>query len=76
MNDQAPRAEAFAGSVDIPTLYPSPNEAHYPTCTSLRKPPEDYELGNPDSEQHCRTCHCSCDPDGPTCGHTAGCPGC
>jgi len=49
---------------------------HAPACLSQGRPAVDYALGNPDSEQHCRACHCSCDPDGPTCGHYAGCPGC
>jgi hypothetical protein len=30
---------------------------------------------DPDGCGHCNECH-SADPDGPTCGHWAGCPGC
>jgi hypothetical protein len=50
--------------------------AHADDCFIRRRPPKDYELLNPDSEQHCSRCHCSCNPDGPGCGHWIGCPGC
>lgn len=53
-----------------------PFPGHRQNCRIWKRHPHDYEMGNPDSEQHCSSCHCSCDPDGPTCGHTAGCPGC
>lgn len=49
---------------------------HDVDCAVRLRPEVDYELGNPDSEQHCSRCHCTCDPDGPGCGHWAGCPGC
>lgn len=35
-----------------------------------------FSLLDPDGGGHCESCHCACDPDGPTCGHWAGCPGC
>lgn len=49
---------------------------HDQLCLVRRRPTQDYEMGNPDSAQHCTHCHCSCDPEGPGCGHWAGCPGC
>ncbi len=27
-------------------------------------------------DDHCTSCHCTCDPEGPTCNHWIGCPGC
>ena len=33
-------------------------------------------LQDPNGCGHCVRCHDDLDPDGPTCGHTAGCPGC
>jgi hypothetical protein len=51
-------------------------QGHTQECPVADRPPEDYELNNPDSAQHCEQCHCTCDPDGPRCGHWAGCPGC
>jgi hypothetical protein len=53
-----------------------PHQSHVDNCWVRKRPPQYYELGNPDSEQHCSSCHCSCDPEGPRCGHWAGCPGC
>jgi hypothetical protein len=53
-----------------------PFPGHRQNCHVWKHHPRDYEMGNPDSEQHCMSCHCSCDPEGPTCGHTAGGPGC
>jgi hypothetical protein len=34
-----------------------------------------YVLSHPEGHQHCQECHGQ-DPDGPRCGHAAGCPGC
>ena len=52
--------------------------AHAESCPVRRRDPRDFELGNPDSEQHCLSCHCTCSTgyDYPNCGHTFGCPGC
>jgi hypothetical protein len=49
---------------------------HEPLCWVRMRDPEDFQLLNPYSKQHCIQCHCDCDPDGPRCGHSAGCPGC
>jgi hypothetical protein len=37
--------------------------------------PAYFVLTHPDGDQHCSDCHGD-DPDGPRCGHYAGCPGC
>ena len=45
-------------------------------CRAHDKPPNYYGTVAPDSDGHCLSCHCACDPDGPRCGHWVGCPGC
>jgi hypothetical protein len=52
---------------------------HADDCPVTTTPDPDgmwWVLVHSDGWQHCESCHCTCDPDGPHCGHSAGCPGC
>jgi len=71
---------ALAGMIDMLaetiSVMPDGHLNHAYNCWIRLRPAHDYQLGNPNSEQHCARCHCSCDPEGPGCGHYTGCPGC